>query len=49
MAVGDCIVDVTSLENDGDTLTPATGVKWKILSCGTSLEDTNFKFTNSKE
>ena len=41
MAVGECIVDVTSLEDDGDTLTPATGVKWKILSCGTSLEDTN--------
>ena len=41
MAVGSCVVDVTSLSSDGDTLTPASGVIWKILSCGTSLEDTN--------
>jgi len=41
LGIGTCVVDVTSLSSDGDTLTPASGVQWKVLSCGTSLEDTN--------
>lgn len=41
------VVD-TSLESDGDTITPGAGVVWKILSCGTSLEATNISLQISR-
>lgn len=42
------IVD-TSLEDDGDIITPASGIVWKILSYGTSIEDTNLSLQISRD
>ena len=47
MAVGDIKVD-TTLDTDGDTITPGAGVVWKILSCGTSIEATNISLQISR-
>ena len=48
ITVGDVIVD-TSLEDDGDIITPASGIVWKILSYGTSIEDTNLSLQISRD
>jgi len=48
MPIGDVIVD-TSLESDGDLITPGTSVIWKILSYGTSIEDSNLSLQISRD
>ena len=47
MGVGDIKVD-TTLESDGDTITPGAGILWKFLSFGTSMEATNISLQISR-
>ena len=48
MPVGDIVID-TSLENDGDLITPGTGIVWALKCYGTSIEDTNLSLQISRD
>jgi len=48
LAVGDIVID-TSLESDGDLITPGTGIVWAIKCYGTSIEDSNLSLQISRD
>ena len=41
MAIGEIKIDIDSLVVNGDKITPGADVQWKILACGTAIDDTN--------
>ena len=48
MPVGDIVID-TSLENDGDLITPGIGIVWALKCYATSIEDTNLSLQISRD